>query len=131
MPYALQIWGKVCLQQSVFNSSNQFFAWNWYFFISTSIIWTWRWKRKFNTKYNTKKLFSLPGSHANVPPVILPKTDPTLPDICKNIPNDSPLILEATEREKIKFTTYTVLPVYMKRIRICLSRWILNWICYL
>ena len=62
-------------------------------------------ERTFNTKYNTakniKKLLLLPESYANIPSVILPRNDPSLPDIYKNIPNIIPLILEATEREKM------------------------------
>ena len=62
-------------------------------------------KRKFNTKYNTtknmKKLVLLPKPYANVTPVIVPKNIPSLPDIYKKIPNNSWLILEATERENM------------------------------
>lgn len=50
-------------------------------------------KRKFNTKYNTtrnmQKLVLLPESYANVTQVTLPKNVPSLPDIYKEISNNS------------------------------------------
>ena len=67
--------------------------------------------KKDNTANNIKGLLSLTESYANAPPAILLRNDPHLPDIYKNIP--SPLILEATEREKMYIQNhYIVLPVY-------------------
>lgn len=60
--------------------------------------------RQFTTEYNAikneKKLLSLPETYANVPPVILPKNDPALPDNYKDIPSNSSLISEEMEKEK-------------------------------
>ena len=77
----------------------------------------------FESVMKEDKLLPLPESYASVPPLVMPKHDPTVPAIYQDIPSSHALIAEAMEKEQglVHCVFYKLIYNHCKCVNLSLS----------